>query len=449
MNRIFILFFIALMFGCNSNQDNLPLENENSSTDSDSPLDINIFAENNIEQDDSNHPAQPDIDDDSDTDVETDSDVKVGADVETVADADINSDKDLPIWFLHITDTHIENAEDGPYKALERFVKVVIPTINPTATLNTGDITEKGTESMYKLYFEIVNGNVPDYPKFIEIVGNHDMKEDGNYGEFYPEYSLTGRAGAGFYGKTFIDTSTGKIRIIRTNTSESTNNQLNISGVFKESQKNEIFAMPDDSEDILFSIVMSHHPFDDQIYGLKFGSETRMKELVNKFDAKIYLCGHTHKTDESWVDDTLVVMTDTLKPEEESTVGSFSIVAVDSGIASMTTVNIETDASKSAVEWPLVMITSPSDTSLGGNNPASKKLVAGEKVQIRSLAFSPTEIKSVDYRFNDGNWQGMNEISLNVWEAPFTLPDTTGNKTVEVRAVSQEGVATKTVTLNI
>ena len=48
-----------------------------------------------------------------------------------------------PFVFVHITDIHIQKrSEDNSYLNFRHFVKDLLPAINPSLVINTGDITQ-------------------------------------------------------------------------------------------------------------------------------------------------------------------------------------------------------------------------------------------------------------------------------------------------------------------
>ena len=48
-----------------------------------------------------------------------------------------------PFVFVHITDIHIQKrSEDSSYLSFRHFVKDILPAINPSLVINTGDITQ-------------------------------------------------------------------------------------------------------------------------------------------------------------------------------------------------------------------------------------------------------------------------------------------------------------------
>ena len=48
-----------------------------------------------------------------------------------------------PFVFVHITDIHIQKrSEDSSYLNFHHFVKDILPAINPSLVINTGDITQ-------------------------------------------------------------------------------------------------------------------------------------------------------------------------------------------------------------------------------------------------------------------------------------------------------------------
>ena len=48
-----------------------------------------------------------------------------------------------PFVFVHLTDIHIQKrSEDSSYLNFRHYVKDILPVINPSVVVNTGDITQ-------------------------------------------------------------------------------------------------------------------------------------------------------------------------------------------------------------------------------------------------------------------------------------------------------------------
>jgi predicted MPP superfamily phosphohydrolase len=343
-----------------------------------------------------------------------------------------------PVWILHITDTHIgENTVAAP-NDLIAFVSQVLPVVKPMFTVHTGDLTDSGATTEFSDYRAIVVGKVPDYPSFIEVIGNHDVKTNGT-ADFLAS-SLTGAAGAGPYGVTYVDLPVGRVQVARTNTSDSTSNLKNIAGVITAGQVSDLLALPPSPVPVRYSIVLAHHPYS------ALTGDTNMQQVVDHFKPQIYFCGHVHKWDISWQAQTLVIQGATLG-KVSGTQTNFALAALDDDGPAAKNLAIDYTLTP-ATAWPLVLITRPGNAQLAGTNPVAAPLPAGRAgVALRAIAFAPSPVTSVQLQIDKGAWTSMAAAGQGVWATTFTAPASAGNHTLTVNASSTEGTASDSVTV--
>ncbi|MBM3496545.1 MAG: hypothetical protein FJX72_19840, partial [Armatimonadetes bacterium] len=77
-----------------------------------------------------------------------------------------------PFTFVHITDTHIAAAARAA--ELRRFVGALSAPGGPSFVINTGDVTELGTDAEFDTYSAAVSD--PGAPPVYAIPGNHDVR---------------------------------------------------------------------------------------------------------------------------------------------------------------------------------------------------------------------------------------------------------------------------------
>ncbi len=350
-----------------------------------------------------------------------------------VVDAESNQ---LPIWFLHITDCHF--GESATASALTTaFVDEIVPVIDPVASINTGDVTDGGSSFQWRRYLDSIT-NAPEYPYFFEIPGNHDKKTDD--GQPFLTYSVTGRAGAGFFGLTQLDSSVGSVRIVRVDTSDSSINAVNIAGVLGNDQADQILDLiSSDSTDPSFSIVAAHHPMVGP-ERLRLGS-SKMQDIVDQSGADIYLCGHTHRADIAWLGNTLHVTGPSVGKTDPTT---YSLVSIDNTGPGVRLIELTSNPS-----WPVVMITSPTDSTLGSHNPRAAQYSIGQTIEVRAIAFAPTSLQQVEIRVGDGEWEEMSVMREHVFHAEVTLPQAAGQVVLTARATGSGGTDLHEITVEV
>ena len=353
---------------------------------------------------------------------------------------DASATSPTPIWLLHITDTHIgENTVAAP-NDLAAFVAQVLPVVKPMITLHTGDLTDSGSAAEFSDYRSFLVEKVPAYPNYVEVIGNHDVKDNGTTN--FLASSLTGAAGAGPYGLTYVDLPEGRVQIARTNTSDSTSNMTNIAGIITAGQVSALLALPPSQLPVAYSLLMAHHPYS------ALTGDTNMQQVVDHFKPQIYFCGHVHKWDISWQGRTLVIQAATLG-KVTGTETHFALAALDDDGPAAKNVTIDYTLTP-ATQWPLVLVTRPADAKLAGTNPVAAPLAASRAgVALRALAFAPSPITSVEFQVDLGAWTPMTNASQSVWAGTFTAPASPGSHTINVTAKSAEGSATDSVTVTV
>jgi calcineurin-like phosphoesterase family protein len=378
-----------------------------------------------------------------------------------------------PIVFAHVSDTHFGGdtqlsssdgtGSDDPEqlridgKALmTTLIADIIPAVNPLATIHTGDLVNEGFQlKPWESYRDVVASL--SYPKYIEVPGNHDFKysldtadgKDIGHGKvLFAEYSKIGSTlGTDHdkYGVTSLDSTYGKVHMIRTNTSESPtdNNHENIAGYFTITQKEAILKDSKLDAHAYLTIVLGHHPVTGE-HKIGTGNGYMLDLIANsKVNAPIYLCGHLHAPKIMWSNNTLVVQANTFGRKGQQS--SFYLVGYDSGVASAKEVQVNAKASPS-VSWPIVMITYPANVLLGDNNPNAPLYFPHitPSIILRAMVFSPASdsVTSVKYRADQGAWLDLNNNVRRVWENTLLLTGMQfGLHTITVRATLSSGLS--------
>lgn len=345
-----------------------------------------------------------------------------------------------PLWFLQISDLHFGGASVDA--RLARVLSELLPTINPAATFNTGDTVEEGGNTPWKPYVDLVTGKTPAYPGYLEIPGNHDLKNNG-IGNYLAN-TVTGKAGGGIYGDAVVTTSRGPVRIIRTNTSDGGTNAINVLGSFGDKQRDALLALAPPPTPPLYTVVLGHHPIAGA-FGLQvLGTDGNMKKVIDGTGGLLYLCGHVHSPHLSFHKKTLVVQASSLGKSDPP---SLMLLALDAGSPSAREV-VVSGGSVPSVSWPIVLITAPADAKLGGTNPHAAPLSAASAFEVRALAFAPGAVTAVEARLDMGAWQPLASAGGPLHEGTIQ-PSKGGKLGLEVRATTKEGSASHAVTVEV
>lgn len=371
-----------------------------------------------------------------------------------------------PVVFMHISDSHFGLKTGLGEDVTKAFFTYVVPGVNPLAVIHTGDLVDQGPMQDYWMTYKTIVTDTQTYPKYVDILGNHDVKKllnsDGKI--FYNDLSVTGKAGGQYYGITSLD-NTIPVSLIRTNTaaadrSELNYNTKNIAGYFTRDQLDYITDNLKSTPAAAFSVVLGHHPVKPSVTGsdlkqISVGNDL-MKELIARVAAPIYLCGHVHEPAIIWLENppvnTLVVQTDDFG--KNGVPSSFYLVAYDlfTGPAAKL-VNINNTGS-AIVDWPIVFITSPADSKLGGANPHAKTYsTAGSNPKLQVKIYTNDASAPMNVMCNiggSGSWNALQKTAGSFWE--YSIPVNTltpGDNTVRVQAKQTGDTVESSITIKI
>jgi hypothetical protein len=340
-----------------------------------------------------------------------------------------------PVWFLHASDPHFGDSTSVS-ALLGTLLGELVPVLEPAATILSGDTTDSGAAAEWALYHAAIDAAAPTYPAWLEIPGNHDVKDD--HADLFLSESLAGRAGSGLHGQTFLDTAAGRVRLLRANTSDSSLNAVNIAGTFGADQAAELMALADLAPPSAYTLATGHHPLTGA-ERLILGFD-RLQTLLSTAGAQAYLCGHVHWQNLSWLGNTLIVQAPSLGKSDPTSV---CLVALDqTGPAARF---LPMDGS---LTWPVALITSPASPSLGGANPHAASYSPGSLLQARALVFAPGALSHVEFRLN-GTVFPASETRAHVWEAGVELPAAAGSATLTLVATGADGAGSDEITLHI
>ncbi|HSA23365.1 MAG TPA: metallophosphoesterase [Myxococcota bacterium] len=340
-----------------------------------------------------------------------------------------------PVWFVHNSDHHFGDSDDAATR-LEVLQRDLLPILEPAAAVLSGDTTEGGTGPEWAAYHGAIDAFAPLYPAWVEIPGNHDVKEDGE--DRFRSEAIAGRAGAGLYGQALLDTAAGPVRLLRANTADSDLVAVNLSGSFGAAQATALMALEDGDPPSAYTLVTGHHPMTGPLR-LYLGFE-RMQTLLAATGAQAYLCGHVHAQAFTWLGDVLVVQADSLG---KSDAAKAILLALDQTGPSAKLLPL--DGSQT---WPLVMITSPADDALGGVNPRAATYPPGSQVLARALVFAPGALSHVEFRLGGEVFYAA-EIREHVWEATVTLPASAESVSLTAVATGADGASDDAITFDV
>ena len=381
-------------------------------------------------------------------------------------------DRDNISWFIHVTDTHIGN-ELSEVDNLVWLRDVAYPTIAPDFIVNSGDLTESfgiwedwmhegpfppgdpccnvQDEEEWNEYFNIVK--MPGFrDNYYDTPGNHDRYGDpewngmtGNDG--YLNLSISEQFHRGIsespVGQFIWERYSNFFMTINTCDEEGTDMDVyslltTLASDLPKLSENEL----DDLEAKLFNasinpngklkFVFAHHSIISSpdysglpgLYDARIDNENlnsrgaeNLITLLNDYQVSAYGFGHTHDA-HVFVQESLESVPNISAVRINTgalAIGEYRIEAIDNGGVSTVSATVNS--------WPIVLITSPVNMQLAGNNPYSYPLPKTcSNSKVRALVFSPnSESLTVQYRANSGEWRGMTNIGDHIWEGDLDL----------------------------
>ncbi len=331
-----------------------------------------------------------------------------------------------PVWFVHASDLHFGKGNNVA-TTYAYLLSTIVPAIHPAATFQTGDMVDDGdVESQWLDYDASWRGLAGDPPEYLEIAGNHDVKGDGEV--YWLSHTPTGAWDPELFGVTGIATSVGQVEVVRTNTSSGSINVQNTNGYFSEDQANALLALTP-AADAAFRVLLAHHPTVGILF-LTIGRD-RMRSVMAHFGSEVYLCGHLHSSNITWDGGVLLVQASEFGEDE-----TFMLVAKD---------GTDLSTRELGLSGPWVMITTPADPNLGGDNPHARSFMAGTVLPVRALGFGLREDLTLQVQLDADAWQDMTQTAPGVWEADVALPALADVRSLTVRGTSSEGSSEHTI----
>ncbi|GAB4301584.1 MAG: hypothetical protein Kow0090_17130 [Myxococcota bacterium] len=322
------------------------------------------------------------------------------------------------IWFIQITDSHIDNVlADYEEDNFQWVLGEAAAIINPYFIVNTGDLTDSTSDKLpyygvgpiedeWKRYRGFLDATKisPDF--YFDIPGNHDAYNDGGL-KFYLKYSLQGSTTGRTQHSWRIDTPTQSFHFFNGADPANDGKQWpSDNAEFTDGELDEVKSFLATNGDAEFQMAFTHHPLKNVKNYEKF------REIMINNSANYYACGHAHDYVVE-IDDYDVVQT-RINSLGQSKENNFAIWAVDNNCVTMTVFN-----ARSA--FPLVVITAPADTFIGPGdtelNPHIPTISRNcAKSPVRALVFDSGIINSIGFQIDGGAWEDMYQRESNPYQ---------------------------------
>ncbi len=356
-------------------------------------------------------------------------------------------DHDELFWFLQISDTHVgENLLYGTQDTdnLDALVGETVDTVLPEFVVLTGDIVDATNgwlwptwqyQDEWDEYRSVIDGWGMDITFFHDVAGNHDAYTDPGM-TYYLANSLTGQAHGAWHEAWTHGFAYGEYLFIGLNTADTDGSMPGL-----ESQgldTDELVFLEDSlinygSANLAF--VFTHYPLSYFDYG-----DGEMTTLLEDHQVSAWANGHIHNHGVMWQDATLHFNLDTLGRSETENLGLF---AVDHDGVAVRAVDFGA--------WPYVLVTSPTDTSLGGTNPYAYPISVNQTANpVRALVFDTQAIAMVEFEVDGADDFPMVEVAPSVWQGEWDCAALTpGMHQLTVWATSLTGTSSHTIEVEV
>ncbi len=374
-----------------------------------------------------------------------------------------SADTDKLMWFVHASDTHLGDSGSADSSNLHWVTGEARNVIDPSFIVVTGDLTDSTNGNLlgypngpyqaeWDEYKNILSANGVDANSYFDIPGNHDAYNDKDF-NYYLANAVQGRA----TGRTQVSWtrtgSWGKYHFLGINSADNSGAPFSLSWPYGDnagldgSELSFINQALSAHPDANLTLILGHHPLvatgsSSDTY-LLYGRE-ELVSLMSSFGVSLYGYGHTHSSSERFFTQG---MNDGVFYFNVSALGKdspnqFTITAIDcNGIASVT---------QTVRTWPVVLITAPVDSRLGGSaNPFAYTVPNGNSNPVRALVFDPNTVTQAQFRVNGGNWHPMERIpgNLRLWQGLWDASALAeGEYILDVQATTGSGVRMDTVT---
>ncbi|CAO1412640.1 unnamed protein product [Diamesa hyperborea] len=324
----------------------------------------------------------------------------------------LDDSPDKMMWFLQISDLHISKFSDlARIKDLQDFCGETVDVIKPSVVLASGDLTDAKDEFLgsqqyieeWKSYYSaLVDSNVLNKTKWLDIRGNHDnfnVESFESRNDLYQNFSAQGRQNKRSYMKQItVDELQYSFIAIDASVEPGLKRPFHFIGMLSDTEVNRIERLAQSTQDngSNYTVWFSHYPTSCVMTP---SNRDTIRNIVGKYNqSMIYVAGHLHTMG------GLIKRMYTLQPNGflELELGDFMrkrlfrIGVFDHGLFSFVDVKHRT--------WPVAIITNPKN--LLYNNPYKENpVLALQSTHIRVLAFSPDTITECRIRINEGSWQ--------------------------------------------
>mgnify|MGYP006282352877 CR=1 FL=1 len=351
------------------------------------------------------------------------------------------------LYWLQISDIHINNQSADRNAAFDDFCNTTISTINPAFVLSSGDnldgMTEQEDHQHYqdKWEYQYFNQTLDKYNLnsdfWFPIVGNHEKYNTGLNMSLYHKYMRNESQ----YAFDYV-TSFGKYRFVMADTTQEygLSNNYCFFGEMKQGKLDHLEGLLNygNMDELNHTIISAHHPA-NIVSSEKSTSGKSFEKLIADSYSPAYLCGHIH-IEGLYANNG---HTNTLHCPAFREYRMYRICSYDNDIFSFT--------EQVHDKWPAIHISNPIDSQYYTNSMDLERMLTDN--EIRVLIFDPAAHTEINTEvFVDGSSKGaLSYQGDNLWSISWNPNDHNDGEshTIRVVSTSPSGTSEQEVEINL
>lgn len=317
-------------------------------------------------------------------------------------------DNSAVFWFLQISDIHMgENLWGGTQDS--DYLRWVCTegwnAIKPAFMVATGDLTDSTNggvipagpfQEEWDEYRSILDPAGMTPCRYFDLPGNHDHYNDPG-SVFYLSNSVQGEFTHQLQHSWTLSYPFGKYHFVGMDTTSGDGMPWPVdNAALDEQELSFLVSELEIHQDAALAFVFGHHPISSLTRG-----KDQFLQVLRDNKVLFYGYGHSHDYAESFNGYLHLFLLNSLGKGSDKHLG---IIAVDNNGLAYKGFKVN--------DFPYVLITTPVDTKLGGNNlysyPISKNYHSNP---IRALVFDKNAVSEVKFRVDSLNWIPMEQVS--------------------------------------
>jgi Icc-related predicted phosphoesterase len=352
------------------------------------------------------------------------------------------SDNNILYW-VQISDIHINMEEKSQLDAFESFCNETIQTVSPNFVIATGDIIDGEKvehhqrfqkEEEYQFFRNTLDSNNMNDSFWYSTVGNHEKYNVEHNYSLYHKY-ISNETDYTFS----VNTTFGKYRFVNIDTTQvvGTANPFNLFGEMNETKLNTIESLiSEPASNFNQTIFTGHHPVTQQ-YMDRSTSGKNLNDLMNEAETTAYLTGHVHREDFYRMDGEIIE----IMAPSFTDFTAYRICAIDNDIFSFS----------EAIQgnWPAGIITNPTDSRFYSTRSPLIKMRTDQ--ELRTLIFDPNPSTISAVAKIDGVSIGnLTNKEGNLWTINWDPSKYSSKKhTLTIEIISSSGKDTQEIEFNL